>query len=60
MAKRKYTRRGEQPSSYKCANRKCKWEGSDQEWEQIPRKLEPYITDAACPKCGNKEFYGLL
>lgn len=58
MANRKYTRMNEDPSSYECCNKKCKWTGTDNEksLQQVDFSHQEYI----CPVCGNNEFYGLL
>lgn len=58
MAKRKYTRLGENPQGLECTNKKCKWQGL--ECEIVPKALEPSITEDSCPECGNTEFYGLI
>lgn len=58
MAKRKYTKRGEEPKAYECTNKKCKWAGTD---DQKSQKQNPDgWTDYICPNCGKNEFYGLL
>lgn len=59
MAKRKYTRSGEQPLAYKCTNKKCGWEGT---FEQKKIKHNPTTgwDDYVCPNCLKNEFYGLL
>ena len=58
MAKRKYTRFGEEPAAYECSNKKCKWQGSDA--EKIPVQFDDIETRLCCRKCHNDEFYGLL
>jgi predicted RNA-binding Zn-ribbon protein involved in translation (DUF1610 family) len=56
--KRKYARMGEKYDGYECTNRKCKWQGKDDEKARKP--IDEYITEHVCPKCGNYEFYTLL
>lgn len=58
MRKRKYTRSGEKPSKFQCTNKKCKWEGTQEEKaiHPLPNGWEEYV----CPKCKNNEFYGLI
>jgi len=58
MAKRKFTRIGETPNSYRCTNRKCKWEGKDEE-KSRKREGNGYLVHI-CPNCLKDEFYGLL
>lgn len=60
MPKKKYiTDIKQTPSSYECANRKCKWQGTDEEKERVktPRKAEYVVV---CPNCGKDVFYGLI
>lgn len=56
--KRKYTRMSERPVRYECTKRKCKWQGTDQEKDNI--QVSSIEWHLSCPKCGNEEFYGLL
>ncbi|WP_268846774.1 hypothetical protein [Flavobacterium aestivum] len=58
MAKRKYTKRGENPKAYECSKKNCKWAGTDNEKEL--KEIEKGYKEMVCPKCGNNEFYGLL
>jgi len=58
MAKRKYTSHGEAAKRYECTNKKCKWQGKQEEWAE--RLIEPGHSENVCPKCSNNEFYGLL
>lgn len=58
MAKRKYTKWGEEAKRYECTKKKCKWQGTDD--EKGRKRINEYQTDYVCPKCGNNEFYGLL
>ena len=39
-------------------NRKCKWQGKDE--EKAKKRIDEYMTEDICPKCGKNEFYGLL
>jgi hypothetical protein len=56
--KRKYTRFGETPVRYECTNKKCKWQGTDDEKARVQKSQS--IQEHVCPKCNNPEFYGLL
>lgn len=58
MAKRKYTRIGEKSVASQCSNKKCNWQGTDE--QKIQCKEDEFFTVLKCPKCGNSEFYGLL
>lgn len=58
MAKRKYTRIGEKSVASQCTNKKCNWQGTDE--QKIQCKEDEFFTVLKCPKCGNSEFYGLL
>lgn len=58
MAKRKYTRIGEDPVAYECCNRKCKWQGTADE-KGTNYQGDGY-SESICPKCCGNEFYGLL
>lgn len=59
MSKRKFTVWGETPTSYQCTNKKCKWEGTDEEKDrQKTRRKAEYAV--VCPDCGKDEFYGLI
>ena len=58
MAKRKFTKHGEDPKAYQCTKQKCKWEGTDEQKES--KRINMYQEEMICPKCGNNEFYGLL
>lgn len=61
MAKRKYARYGEKPIAYQCTNRKCKWEGKDEEKNSVELEDKFWASsELVCPKCGNNEFYGLI
>lgn len=57
MAKRKYTRSGETPSSYQCTKKQCKWQGKGE--EKSKKEKDGWVVDI-CPKCGNDEFFGLI
>lgn len=57
--KRKYTKSGERPSSYKCTNKKCKWEGAEEEKSEKYLREKGWI-ELVCPNCGNNEFFGLI
>ena len=57
-AKRKYARMGEKSVKNQCTNKKCKWQGKDE--EKSTKRIDEYMTELVCPKCGNNEFYGLL
>lgn len=57
-AKRKYARMGEKSERNECTNKKCKWQGKDE--EKAKKRIDEYMTEDICPKCGNNEFYGLL
>lgn len=57
-AKRKYARMGEKSVRNECTNRKCKWQGKDE--EKAKKRIDEYVTEDICPKCGKNEFYGLL
>lgn len=56
--KRKYARMGEKYSSSECTNKKCKWQGRDE--EKSTKRVDENWIDIICPKCGNNEFYTLL
>lgn len=56
MTKRKYTRGNEEVKGYECCNKKCKWQGTED--QKAKRKDEDWTTDV-CPNCGKDEFYGL-
>lgn len=56
--KRKYARWGEPSEKYECTKRKCKWQGKDE--EKLRKKIDDYLTEHVCHKCGNNEFYRLL
>ena len=58
MGKLKYTRMGQTPQSFKCC--KCKWEGNEEDKENVLIDPEYGITEHRCPKCGHNEFYGLI
>lgn len=58
MAKRKYTRNGEEPQGYECCKKKCKWQGTDE--QKGSKRISSIETELVCPKCGNNEFYGIL
>lgn len=58
MKKRKYTRWGEEPKRYECSKKKCQWQGLDE--EKARKRIDNYLTEHVCPRCGNNEFYGLL
>ena len=58
MAKRKYTKFREEPVAYECTNRKCKWQGLDEEKER--KRVSNIVTKFVCPDCGKDEFYGLV
>jgi hypothetical protein len=58
MAKIKYTRHGEKPQAYQCTNRKCKWQGKDD--EKLTAKVNEIMDELVCPSCGKNEFFGLL
>ncbi len=58
MAKIKYTKMGETPSSYECTKRQCKWQGKGEE-KSKKREEGGWMVDI-CPKCGNEEFFGLI
>jgi|GEM_PF-2968955 len=58
MPARKYTRMGEHSQGYECCNKKCKWQGTQ---EQKGHRKEPNgWTTHICPNCAKDEFYGLL
>jgi hypothetical protein len=58
MAKRKYTRMGEKPTKYECCNKKCKWQGTFEEKEEIETESGSFMK--VCPNCFKEDFYGLL
>ena len=58
MSKKKFTKMGETPNSYRCTNIKCKWEGAEEEKDS--RLIDGNYTEYICPKCGKDEFFGLL
>lgn len=58
MAKRKYTRGAEEPASYECTKRTCKWQGTDEQKNE--KRINSCMKVLVCPNCGNDEFYGLL
>lgn len=58
MGKRKFTRWGEKAVAYSCTNKKCNWEGLDEEKHKKP--LSRKYWTLVCPDCENDEFYGLL
>ena len=62
MAKRKYTKSGEEPKAYECTTKKCKWKGTDE--EKLKKRTSKwgsrYEQEYVCPICGNNTFYGLL
>ena len=58
MAQRKYARMGEKSDSYECTNRKCKWQGKDE--QKVWKRLTKHEGELTCPKCGNSTFYCLL
>lgn len=58
MPRRKYTRGKEEPKGWECCNKKCKWQGQDE--DKGERKVDSSHTVIICPKCGKDEFYGLL
>lgn len=58
MAKRKYTRGNEEPVSFECTKRACKWKGTDE--DKKSKKVDSIMSVLVCPNCGNDEFYGLL
>ena len=58
MPRRKYTRGKEEPKGWECCNRKCKWQGQDE--EKGERKIDSSHTILICPQCGKDDFYGLL
>ena len=49
---------GQTPQSFKCC--KCKWEGNEEDKENVLIDPEYGITEHRCPKCGHNEFYGLI
>jgi len=49
---------GEKSERNECTNKKCKWQGKDE--EKAKKRIDEYMTEDICPKCGNNEFYGLL
>lgn len=56
--KRKYARFGDDKSGvYECSNKKCKWQGTD---EQKSRRKDELGYVLICPKCGNDSFYSLI
>ena len=57
-AKRKYARMGENSEINECTNRKCKWQGKDE--EKASKRISQYMTEDICPKCGNNSFFGLI
>jgi hypothetical protein len=57
--KRKYTRIGEVSQGSECTNRKCKWQGTDDDKALAIRSGDSF-SRLICPKCRNEEFYGLL
>ena len=57
-AKRKYARMGEEVSKYECTNKKCKWQGTDE--EKANKIISKIQKELCCPKCMNNEFYGLI
>ena len=58
MAKRKYTRMGENAVAYECTKQKCKWQGIDE--DKVRKRINEYQEEHVCPNCGNSEFFGLL
>lgn len=59
MAAKKYTKIGETPKAFECANKKCKWKGDDEDKAKKPNP-DGWGDTLVCPKCSNEEFYGLL
>lgn len=57
-AKRKYARNFEKVTRYECTRRKCKWQGTEK--EKAEKRIDEFMTELVCPKCGNNEFFGLL
>lgn len=56
--KRKYARFGDDTSGiYECTNRKCKWQGTE---EEKSRRRDEIGFVHTCPKCRNEEFYSLI
>jgi len=45
-------------SKYKCTNKKCGWEGKQEDKSYVV--LQDGYTEDVCPKCTNNEFYGLI
>lgn len=60
MAKRKYARFGESFDKFECSNKKCRWQGNDEEKVTAPSKEHKGFEELQCPQCGNNEFLGLL
>jgi predicted nucleic-acid-binding Zn-ribbon protein len=58
MPKRKYTKYGETPVAYECTKKQCKWQGTEE--QKTKQKKSNSWIELVCPKCGNKEFYGLI
>jgi hypothetical protein len=59
MARRKYARMNEPVQGYECCNKKCKWQGNDED-KSLTHPDGDGFQKHVCPKCGNDEFYGLL
>jgi NAD-dependent SIR2 family protein deacetylase len=57
MAKRKFTRIGETPTKFQCTNKKCKWEGTED--DKAKKKDDGWLV-SVCPDCKNEEFYGIV
>lgn len=58
MPKRKYTRGKEEAQGHECCNKKCKWQGQDE--DKFLKKIDVGHFVLVCPNCGKDEFYGLL
>lgn len=59
MAVRKYAKFNEKQKvvGCECTNKKCKWQGIDSEKAILIDDIWEHLV---CPKCHNKEFYGIL
>lgn len=48
---------GETPSKFQCTNKKCKWEGTED--DKAKKQHDGWLV-SVCPECKNEEFYGLI
>ena len=62
--KRKYARMSDPKEvvsdTYECSNRKCKWQGKEEDKLLIPDSEISCAMTYVCPMCGCQEFRQLL